>query len=97
MFWLGYMKLKESRLKKITKSKIYHCALLPISNLYGGYIKGLGKETGEFSHHVFCGKLDSITQKQRNNIFFYNEGKKYLYLHDKAYINKNHSLFSSIS
>ena len=61
MFWLGYMKLKETRLKKKTKSKTDHYALLPTNNLYDGYIKGFGKEAGEFSHHVICGKLDNIT------------------------------------
>ena len=70
------MKLKETRLKKKTKSKADHCALLPINNLYGGYIKGLGKETGEFSHHVFCGKLDNITQKQMDNMFYITKVKK---------------------
>ena len=75
MFWLGYMKLKETRLKKKTKSKTDHCALLPINNLYGGYIKGFGKETGEFSHHVICGLLDNITQKQMNSMLKVNEGE----------------------
>ena len=49
--------------------------LLPMNSLLGGYIKGLGKETGEFSHHVFCGKLD-ITQKQMDSYVLYNEGQK---------------------
>ena len=40
------------------------------NNLYGGYIKGLGKETGEFSHQVFCAKLD-ISQKQMDSMLFY--------------------------
>ena len=55
------MKLKETRLKKKTKSKANHCALMPIKKLYGGYIKGLGKEIGEFSNHVFCEKLGNAT------------------------------------
>ena len=46
-----------------------------MNSLLGGYIKGLGKETGEFSHHVFCGKLD-ITQKQMDSYVLYNEGQK---------------------
>ena len=76
MFWLGYMKLKETHLKKKTKSKIDHCSFLFISNLYGEYIKGLGKETVEFSHHVFCGKLDSITQKHMDSMFYIMKAKK---------------------
>ena len=76
MFWLGYMKLQETRLKKKTKSKTDHCALLPVNNLHGGYIKVLGKETGEFSHHVFCGKLDYITQKQMDSMFYIKKVKK---------------------
>ena len=70
------MKLKETRLKKKTKSKTDHSALLPINNLYGEYMKRLGKETGEFSHHVFCGKLDGITQKQVDSMFYVVKAKK---------------------
>ena len=58
-----------------TASKTDHCTLLPISNLYGGYIKGLGKETG-FSNHVFCGKLDNLTQHQMDSIFYIMQAKK---------------------
>ena len=47
-----------------------HCALLSINSLYGGYIKGLGKKTGTFSHHMFCGNLDNITQKQMDSMFY---------------------------
>ena len=76
MFWLGHMKLKETLLKIKTKSKTDHCALLLINNLYCRYIKGLGKETGEFFHHVFFGKLDSITQKQIDSMFHLIKAKK---------------------
>ena len=76
MFWLGYMKLKETLLKKKTKSKIDHRSFLFISNLYGEYIKGLGKETVEFSYHVFCGKLDNITQKHMDSMFYIVKAKK---------------------
>ena len=51
-----------------TKSKTDHCDLLPINNLYVGYIKGLGKETVEFFHHVLCGKLGNITQIDKMSI-----------------------------
>ena len=44
--------------------------------MYGGYIKGLGKETGEFFHHVFCGKLDNITQKQMDSMLYIMKAKK---------------------
>ena len=63
-------------MKKKLKSKTDHCALLPINNLYGGYIKGLRKEIGEFSYHVFCGKLDNITQKQMDSMFYMMKAKK---------------------
>ena len=43
---------------------------MPIKNLYGGYIKGLGKEIGEFSNHVFCEKLGNATQKQMDSMFY---------------------------
>ena len=78
------MKLKETRLKKKTKSKTGCHVLLSISNLYGGYIKGLGEETGEFSHHVFCGKLENITQKPMDGTFYIMKAKKI----DKNYITK---------
>ena len=45
-------------------------------NLYCRYIKGLGKETGEFFHHVFFGKLDNITQKQIDSMFHLIKAKK---------------------
>ena len=70
------MKLKETPLEKKTKTKTDHCTLLPINKLYGGYIKGFGKETGEFSHHVFCGKLDNIAQKQTDSMFYLIKAKK---------------------
>ena len=89
MFWLGCMKLKETHLKKKTTSKTNHCALLPINNFYGGYIKGLGKEAGEFSHRLFCEELD-ITQKQMDSMFCIINAKKI----DKTNIDSNHSLFS---
>ena len=38
--------------------------------------KGLGKETQEFSHHVFCGKSDNITQKQIDGMFYIMKAKK---------------------
>ena len=44
--------------------------MLPINNLYGGLIKGSRKETGKFSHHVICEKLDNITQKEMDNMFY---------------------------
>ena len=47
------------------------CPFLPINNLYGRYIKGR-----EFSHHVFCEKLDSITQKQMNSMFHIMKAKQ---------------------
>ena len=53
------------------KSKTDCCALLPINNLYGGYIKDLGKATEEFSHHVFRGQLNNITQKQMDSMLIY--------------------------
>ena len=52
-----------------------HCALLSINSLYGGYIKGLGKKTGTFSHHMFCGNLDNITQKQMDSMFYIKKTK----------------------
>ena len=58
------------------KSKTDHCALLPINKLHGGYIKGLGKEIGEFFHHVFCEKLDNITQKQMDSMLYIMKAKK---------------------
>ena len=64
------MKLKETLLKNQTKSKTDHCVLLPINNLCGGYIKGLGKETGEFSPHFFNGKSSNITHKQIDSMFY---------------------------
>ena len=73
---VGYIKLKETCLKTKMKSKTDHCALLPINKLYGGYIKGLGEETGEFFHHVFCGKLDNITQKQMDSMLYIIKAKK---------------------
>ena len=70
------MKLKETRLKKKTKLKADTCALLPINNFYGGYIRGLGKEARKFSHQEFCGKLDNITQKQIYGMFYIMKAKK---------------------
>ena len=87
-----HMKLKEISLKKKMKSKVDHCTLLSIYNFYGGYIEDLGKKTGEFSHHVFCGKLD-ITQKQMNSMIYIMTVKKI----DKNNIDINHSLCSSKS
>ena len=54
MFWLGYMKLKETHLKK-KKNQIQmtaHCFLETIC-----LVDGLEKETGNFYHHMFCGEL----------------------------------------
>lgn len=73
---VGYIKLKETCLKKKVKSKTDHCALLPNNKFYGGYNKGFGKETGEFFHHVFCGKLDNITQRQMDSMFYIMKAKK---------------------
>ena len=66
---LSYMKLKTD-LNKKAKSKTYLYDLLPINNLYSGYIKSFEKETGEFSDHVFCGKSDNITQKQMDIMLY---------------------------
>ena len=50
--------------------------MLPRNNLYGGYIRGLGQEIREFNHHVFCGKLDHITQKQMGSMFYFMKVEK---------------------
>ena len=63
--------LKETCLKKKTKSKTDNCPFLPINNLYGRYIKGR-----DFFHHVFCQKLDHITQKQMNSMFHIMKAKQ---------------------
>ena len=70
------MKLKETHLKKKTKSKTDQCALLPRKNLCGGFFKGVGKETGESSDHVFCGKLDNISKKKMDNMCYVMKVKK---------------------
>ena len=39
MFWLGYMKLKDTRLKKKKKSNTDDCALPPRNNLFRGWLR----------------------------------------------------------
>ena len=70
-----HMTLKVTSLKKKTKSRTDHCTLLPLYNLYGGYIEDLGKKTREFSHHVLCGKSD-ITQEQMGTMIYIMKVKK---------------------
>ena len=65
LFSVRFHSFKKHFRKKISKN----------NNLYGGYIKGFGKETGEFSHQVFCAKLD-ISQKQMDSIFYIMKAKK---------------------
>ena len=61
----GLHELKGERLIKKTKLNTDHCTLLPINNLYA-----------DLSHHEFGEKLDNITQKQMDSMFYIMKAKK---------------------
>ena len=67
------MKLKETRLKKKMTSKKDEHTLLPKTICMVDIRK---KEAGEVSQHVFYEKLDNITQKQMDGMFYRLKVKK---------------------
>ena len=74
MFWLGYVKLKEISLKKKTKSKADHCALLPIKTCIVDISKTWERKREIYL--VFCENLDNVTQKQMDSMFYIMIAKK---------------------
>ena len=70
MFWLGYMKLKETRLKKKKKSNTDDCALLPRNNLFSRWLR---KGDRKFLPSYV---LWRITQMQMDSMLFIMKAKK---------------------
>ena len=70
------MKLKETLLKKKTKSKTDHCALLPINNLIWWVYKRTGKKNRRVLASCFLLKIRQHYPEANGQYVLHNKDKK---------------------